>query len=171
MSDEAIQPANFTRQGDQMIVRFQLTLDNHVDEVWAALTRSDQLARWLAPGEIEPRVGGAARMDFGDSGIVIQSTVSAFEPGRLLEYSWSGAREATRPLRWELEPMGAACVLTLTLTTPASEDPDRAAAGWAAHLEMLAATLAGVSIHFPYTLFKAAREAYSQQIWALQQVA
>lgn len=171
MSDIAIQPADFSRDGGSVIARFQLTLDNHVEEVWDALTRPDRLPQWLAPGEIEPRVGGAARMDFGDSGIVIESTVTAFEPCRLLAYSWSGPREPARPVRWEIEPLGAGSVLTLTLVTPASDDPDRAAAGWAAHLEMLAAALAGVPIHFPYQLFKAARETYGAQLMALPKAA
>ena len=171
MSDFTIQPADFSRDGDRVVVRFQLTLDNHVEEVWAALTQPDRLPLWLAPGAIEPRVGGAARLDFGDSGIVIDSTVTAFEPPNALEYSWSGPREAARPLRWEIEPLGAGCVLTLSLSTPATDDPDRAAAGWAAHLEMLAATLAGVPIHFPYQLFKAARETYATQVQALAQAA
>jgi len=171
MSDTAIQPADFARNDDKVVARFHLTLDNHVEEVWDALTRSDRLPQWLAPGEIEPRVGGAARLDFGDSGIVIASQVTAFEPQRVLEYSWSGPREAERPVRWEIEPLGAGCVLTLTLTTPAGDDPDRAAAGWAAHLEMLAAALAGVPIHFPYQLFKAAREHYSAQVQALAKAA
>lgn len=171
MTDTAILPADFTRDGDQMIARFSLTLDNHVEEVWAALTRSDRLPLWLAPGEIEPRVGGAARLDFGDSGIVIESTVSAFEPQRRLAYSWSGPREPERPVRWDVEPLGAGALLSLTLVTPAVDAPDRAAAGWAAHLEMLAAMLAGVPIHFPYQLFKAARETYAAQLQALPQAA
>jgi len=171
MSDISIQPADFTREGDQVVARFRLNLDNHVEEVWAALTRSDRLPQWLAPGEIEPRVGGAARLDFGDSGIVIDSTVTVFEPMRRLEYSWSGPREPERPVCWEVEPLGAGSVLTLTLKTAATDDPDRAAAGWAAHLEMLAAALAGVPIHFPYQLFKAAREAYSSQVQSLPKAA
>lgn len=171
MSDIDLQPADFTREGDKVVVRFRLTLDNHVEDVWAALTRSDRLPQWLAPGEIEPREGGAARLDFGDSGIVIESRVATFEPPHVLQYSWSGPWEAERPLRWEIEPLGAGCVLTLTLTTPAADDPDRAAAGWAAHLEMLAAALAGVPIHFPYQLFKAARESYAPQVAALAHAA
>ena len=55
--------------------------------VWAMLTEPAQMAQWLAPGRIEPERGEAVRIDFADSGIVIDSRVTAFIPGRLLEYS------------------------------------------------------------------------------------
>jgi uncharacterized protein YndB with AHSA1/START domain len=159
-----IPPVTFTRDGQTVRARLHLMLDNHLDEVWAALTRADQLVQWLAPGDIELCVGGRARLNFTDSGIVIDSTVSAIKSPNLLEYSWSGPGEPVRPVRWELEPVGAAVGLTLTLGVPADEDAGRSAAGWAAHLDMLAAALAGVPIKFPFELFKAAREAYRSQL-------
>ena len=160
-------PASFTRHGERVEAKLSLMLENNQHEVWAALTAPENLPLWLAPGEIEPHVGGAARLDFVDSGIVIESTVSAFDPPRLLEYSWGGPGEPPRPVRWELEPVGAAVLLTLTLSVPINEDPGRSAAGWAAHLEMLAAALAGVPTKFPFELFKAARESYRAQLAAI----
>jgi hypothetical protein len=47
---------------------------------------------------------------------------------------------------------------------PADEDAGRAAAGWEAHLEMLAAALEEVPIKFPFETFKAARDAYRQEL-------
>ncbi|MBS0409268.1 MAG: SRPBCC family protein [Proteobacteria bacterium] len=166
MSDIGIEPAVFERRGDTIQASLSLVLDNHMDEVWAALTQPARLVDWLAPGEIELKPGGAAKLDFADSGIVIRSTVSAIEAPKLLEYSWSAPGEPDRPLRWELEPLGAMVRLNLTLTVPASEDAGRSAAGWAAHLEMLAAALAGVPIKFPFEVFKAARDEYREQLAA-----
>ena len=128
--------------------------------LWTALTDSSRLPLWLAPGEIELREGGAARLNFTDSGTVIDSVVTAFDPGLLIEYSWSGPGEPLRPVRWELDPVGAGATVTLTLQIPAGEDAARACAGWHAHLEMLAAALEGVPIKFPFDLFKSARDAY-----------
>ena len=164
VTEPALTPATFTRAGETIQAQFHLTLDNHVDEVWAELTDPQRLPQWLAPGHIDLRPGGGVRLDFADSGIVIDSAVTAIEPQRLLEYSWSGAGEPARPVRWALEPIGAATDLTLTLTVPAEEDAGRSAAGWAAHLDMLAAALAGVPIKFPFELFKAARDAYRAQL-------
>ena len=166
MFEPEIMPAAFSRKGDRIEGRLSMLLDNHLEEVWAALTQPQHLVQWLAPGRIEPHVGGAARLEFADSGIVINSMVTAFEPLRALEYSWSGPGEPTRPLRWTLEPIGAAVRLTLTLNLPESEDAGRACAGWAAHLEMLAAALAGIPIKFPFEVFKAAREVYREQLVA-----
>jgi len=146
--------------GDEAEAIFGRTFDHPPQAVWAALTQSDLLAQWLAPGKIELFLGGHVNLDFGDSGIVIYSQVSAYSPGRLLEYSWSGSGDTLRPLRWEVAAVEGGTHLSLTLTMPASEDVARSCAGWEAHLEMLAATLEGVSIKFPFEHFKAAREAY-----------
>lgn len=167
MSDAAYLTARFTPQAETITAEFRLTLDNHLEEVWAALTEPGWLAKWLAPGTIELREGGAARVDFGDSGGTIESRVTAFEPRHLLEYSWSTPGEPLRPLRWELEPIGPATLLTLRLTVPANEDAGRAAAGWAAHLEMLQAALIGVPSKFPFEAFRVARDAYREQVAGL----
>jgi uncharacterized protein YndB with AHSA1/START domain len=166
MSDPVFEPAQFTRKGDLIEARVELMLDDHVEQVWAMLTEPQHLVQWLAPGQIELRLGGGAKLNFTDSGVVIDSTVTAFEPLHLLEYSWSSPGEPKRPVRWELEPVGPVCRLILTLSVPASEDAGRSAAGWAAHLEMLAAALAGVPIKFPFEVFKAARETYRAQLSA-----
>jgi uncharacterized protein YndB with AHSA1/START domain len=139
------------------------TYEDAAPAVWAALTDPALRVSWLAPGDIDLKVGGRARLDFIDSGIVIDSDVTAMEIGRVLEFSWSGPGESPRPLRFELTADGEATILTLTLTLPDEEDVGRSCAGWSAHLEMLAATLAGVTIKFPFERFKAARQAYRAQ--------
>jgi uncharacterized protein YndB with AHSA1/START domain len=139
-------------------------LDHPASAVWGMLAEPERMAEWLAPGRIEPRIGGAVRLDFADSGTVIESAVTAFEDGRLVEFSWSQPGEPTRPVRIALAPDGAATELTLTVRTPDGEDPARAAAGWAAHLAMLEAALAGAPIGFPFETFKAARETYKAAV-------
>ncbi len=159
--------AAFARKGGAVQGSFDLMVENHVDEVWSALTQPGELVNWLAPGTIEPRIGGRVRIAFQDSGRVIDSTVSAFEPMRLLEYSWSAPGEPARPIRWELEPVGPETRLVLTVTVPKDEDAGLACAGWGAHVEMLLAALAGVPTAFPRNIFKAARELYGVEVAAL----
>jgi len=158
----------FAREEGRIKARFGFTLENRPDEVWAALTVPERLAEWLAPGRIDPRPGGAVTLNFADSGLFIDSVISDIAPWKVLEYSWSAPAEPPRPVRFELEPVGPATGLVLTLTLPPDEDAGRAAAGWAAHLEMLAAALAGVPIPFPLDIFKAARDAYRAQLTADQ---
>lgn len=135
-----------------------------VADVWAAITEPASLAQWLAPGQIDLRAGGVVRIDFQLSGTPIDSRITAFDPPWLLEYSWSsagssassaGARE--RPLCWILEDHGASTRITLALSLAKADDAAKACAGWAAHLEMLAAYLEGVPISFPLQQFKAYR--------------
>ena len=158
-------PGRITRRAEAIEITLIRHLDHAAATVWTFLTVPARLPEWLAPGVIDARVGGRARLDFVDSGTVIDSEVTAFEPGTLLEYSWSGPGEPLRPVRWALDIEGPqACRLNLTLTTPPEDDAGRGAAGWEAHLEMLAAALEGVPMRFPFERFKAARDAYRARL-------
>jgi uncharacterized protein YndB with AHSA1/START domain len=143
-----------------MEIHVRRSYTQSVDRVWNALVRSDRLAEWLAPGSIEPFKGGQAKFNFVDSGIVIGSTVSEFDSPRAVAYSWSGPGEPNRPLRFETSVSGEGTILTVKLQLPSGEDAARTAAGFEAHLEMLAAALAGTPITFPFAMFKAMRAAY-----------
>jgi len=165
MSDDAT--ATLSRHGELFVGVMTRVSDHPPAELWRMLTDPAKLPEWLAPGRIEPRVGGTARLDFPDSGTVIDSQVSAWDAGRTLEYSWSSPGEPARPVRWDIAPDGAGTHLTLTLRIPDGEDPSRACAGWEAHLQMLEAALEGVPIKFPFERFKAAREAYRAKVAGL----
>jgi uncharacterized protein YndB with AHSA1/START domain len=154
----------FEPKGEQVEAHMSITLDDRVERIWGMLTRPEHLAQWLAEGEIEPKAGGRARLNFDQSYVVIDSIVTAYDPPRLLEYGWSSPGEPVRPARWVIEPVGGVARLDLTLTLPASEDVARSCAGWAAHLEMLAAALAGAPTKFPLPTFKAARAAYDAKL-------
>ncbi len=150
------------REGGRWTAHIERHLDHSPEAVWAMLTEPAELAKWLAPGSIELREGGAARLDFEDSGIVIDSTVTAFEPGRVIEYGWNGRDEPERPLRFELAPQANGSRLQLTLSIPADEDIAKSCAGFESHLLMLIAALEGVPIKFPFERYVAARKAYSE---------
>ena len=173
MFDLAEPIATFIRKDDVIAIQIRRDFEASPDRLWRALTRPEDLVQWLAPGTITLAVGGAAQLDFGDSGIIIDSLVTAVTPGQRLEYGWNGPGETPRPLCWEISPIDGGARLTLSLSLPASEDAGRAAAGWAAHLEMLAAALAEVPIRFPFASFKSAREAYrvavadAEAAWAI----
>ncbi|MCC7320870.1 MAG: SRPBCC domain-containing protein [Rubellimicrobium sp.] len=144
----------------------QLTrrLDHGRETVWRMLTEEAQIAQWLAPGTIEPHAGGRVRIDFGDSGLVIDSQVTACDPPSRLGFSWSSGTAPLRPLVWDLEAAGGGTLLTLTVTLPGDEDIAKACAGFDAHLEMLAAALEGVPMKFPFEHYLAARRAYQAML-------
>ena len=143
-------------------------LDHAQERVWAMLTDPSCFVDWLAPGELELKRGGAAKLNFTDSGIIIDSTVTACDPPRLLEYSWSGPGEPNRPVRWETAPDGSGTRLALTLRIPEEEDIARACAGWESHLMMLLAAIEGVPIKFPFERFQATRNGYKSLVEAIR---
>ncbi|WP_166258061.1 SRPBCC domain-containing protein [Marinobacter salicampi] len=149
-------------QGNQVSVCLKREFEHDPGRVWAMLTDSACLGNWLAPGTLDLRLGGAVKVDFGLSGTPIDSRVTALRHQRLLEYSWSAGSDPERPVRWELKPVEQGTLLKLTLTLPEDERMAVSCAGWDAHLEMLAAALEGINIHFPADRFRQAREGFSQ---------
>lgn len=162
MTDDNESLGSIEHRGEVYHAKLERLIPHPPAAVWSQLTDPGKFVDWLAPGEIELAAGGAAKLNFVDSGIVIDSTVSAFEPERLLEYSWSGPGEPLRPVRFELEPVGEHTRLTLQLTAPDDEDMARSCAGWEAHLMMLLAAIEGVPIKFPFERFQTTRASYDQ---------
>lgn len=157
---EANELGTIKHVGNRFEARIERTLEHDREAVWRMLTDSSLLPQWLAPGDLSLRRGGAARLHFPESGTNVDSVVTEVDPPRLIEYSWSGAGEPDRPLRWEATATPGGTRLSLTLAIPDSEDIARTCAGWEAHMEMFAAAMEGVPIKFPFERFKAAREAY-----------
>jgi uncharacterized protein YndB with AHSA1/START domain len=166
MTDNNEDLGTIERDGDQFVAELTRDVEHPPTAMWAMLTDPDKLVEWLAPGDIELREGGQAKLNFTDSGIVIDSTVTSFEPEQVIEYSWSGPGEPLRPLRFEVDSTADGCRLTMTLRTPSDEDIARSCAGFEAHLMMLLAALEGVSIKFPFERFLETREAYNKMLAA-----
>lgn len=139
-------------------------LEHEPEAVWEMLTDPARIPEWLAPGEIALRQGGQAKLNFTDSGIVIDSTVSAYDPPHLLEYSWSGPGEPERPIRWQTRAVEGGTELTLTVRVPEDEDISKSCAGWEAHLMMLLAAIEGVPIKFPFERYLETREKYGAML-------
>lgn len=164
MTEDSFALGRITRTDTGYCGQLSRLFAQDVAAVWAMLTEPALMAQWLAAGSIELQEGGAVRIDFADSGIVIDSRLAEFVPGRVLGYSWSSGDQPLRPLRWALHEEGAGTRLSLSVQLPAGEDPARACAGFEGHLEMLAAALEGVPIRFPFDLFLQARAAYAGQL-------
>lgn len=160
MADGDSELGTIRRLGNTFEATITRAFDHDQATLWAMLTDSAKLPLWLAPGTLALRTGGEAKLNFPESGINVDSLLTAIDPPRLIEYSWSSPGQPLRPLRWEISPAAGGAQLTLTLSIPDDEDIARTCAGWDAHLDMLAAALEGVPIKFPFERFKAAREAY-----------
>lgn len=142
-------------------VRIERWLPGPPERIWAYLTDSEKRGTWLAPGEIEPRVGGRVEHRFRHAdlsaektpparfgeyadGHVMHGTVTRCDPPRLLGYTWgdaSGDSEVT----FELFPEnGGEVRLVVTHRRLRSrEGMANVAAGWHTHLGILLDRLAG----------------------------
>jgi uncharacterized protein YndB with AHSA1/START domain len=70
----------------------EIVLPSPPDEVWEALTNSDQLSAWFGgPVELESRRGGSVRFTSAD-GTERRGVVEAFEPERSLAFRWRAIR-------------------------------------------------------------------------------
>ena len=166
MDDTPFSPGTLRRLAEGFEGRLEREFPHPPEAVWKMLTDPAAMAQWLAPGQVEPRLGGAVRIDFADSGTVIDSQVLEFEPQRVLAYSWSHGDEPQRPLRFALSAVDGGTHLVLGVGIPAGEDAAKACAGFEGHLDMLAGALEGVPIKFPFQRFLDARAAYNQQLGA-----
>jgi uncharacterized protein YndB with AHSA1/START domain len=96
------------------VLRYVRHIDRPVEKVWAALTIPERVADWLGKAVIEPRVGGAYTITFGDDHSTATGTIQEFDPPRRLAYTWGDDLDAEHPgVVFELEPDGDGCRLTL----------------------------------------------------------
>ena len=107
------------------------------DEVWAALTQPDSVARWLAaPGEIDLSAGGSFELRLND-GHTLGARVRAVEPARLLELDWADAADEPSIVRFELQSDGGGTVLVLDHRRVNARLGMRYMGRWARHLDRL----------------------------------
>lgn len=142
------------------MVRIERWLPGPVERIWAYLTESEKRGKWLAPGEMEPRVGGRVEHRFrhadlshekvppakyGDyvEGHVMYGTVTRCEPPRVLGYTWGDGAEDSE-VTFELEPRGDEVLLVVTQRRLRSrEGMASVASGWHTHIGILLDHLEG----------------------------
>ena len=112
------------------------------EEVWAALTEPDSLARWLAaPVDVDLRSGGPFRLKLAEDETV-DGRVRAVEPPRMLELDWCRRGEEPSILRFELNPNAGGTVLVLDHRRIDAQVGMRYAAQWERQLLKLDVTVA-----------------------------
>ena len=133
----------------------QRLLPGSVDRVWAYLTESELRRQWMASGIMDMRVGGKVELvwrndelsrsggnkpaEFGEEHR-LESEITELDAPHRLGISWG----STGGVTFELEPVGD--MVRLTVTHRRILEPEmqlNISAGWHAHLDVLAARLAG----------------------------
>ena len=122
---------------------FVRQLPGPIERVWAYLTDPKFLAKWLSDGVVADFVGGEMRFQMGAVG-----RITAYQPPRLLEYTWNEEDASVGPVvdslvRWELAEVGSGVRLTLTHFRLPENEVLGHGAGWHAFLQRLAACIDG----------------------------
>ncbi|KQS59864.1 hypothetical protein ASG36_02145 [Geodermatophilus sp. Leaf369] len=129
---------------DRRTVTFVRVLPAPPGRVWTALTSSADLGVWLAPATIEPRVGGAVRIEFGGEDRTTGSVLT-WDPPHTLEHEWHHPGDDRSVVRYDLRAVDGGTELTLVHQLLQSGQAPGYGAGWHAHLDALAARLTGAT--------------------------
>lgn len=135
--------ADFRIENNLCTMRFERRFDRPIEEVWAALTEPELLAKWFYPLQGRHAVGETIFIPWDETGLT--STVVAYEPPRLLAYTWHQPGEPESIVRWELTPRGdgTSFVLLHTLPVLGPAGPAGTLSGWHEHLDTLVDLLRG----------------------------
>jgi uncharacterized protein YndB with AHSA1/START domain len=125
---------------DRCAVRFQRLYDFTALELWSALTDPQRLRRWLAEApRFEGGVGGGVTIAFGDG--TTEGRILTWDEPRVLEYEWRFPGEDESVVRFELLPQEYGTLLLLDHRRLGRTSGTGYAAGWHAHLDVLAGAI------------------------------
>jgi uncharacterized protein YndB with AHSA1/START domain len=145
-------PTSRLKAEDAVVMKIEIAATP--EEVFRALTDKEELRAWWVEGgsnnwELEKRVGGkwsAQGQDKSCGNWQLWGEILAFDPPRVLEYTWHEELELERNcaptvVRYELEAIGNATRLTLTHSGFGTdkEGLERYRGGWPGVLELLQA--------------------------------
>jgi uncharacterized protein YndB with AHSA1/START domain len=132
------------KAGSRWTLTFSRWVPHPPEKVWRALTEPEHLEAWF-PTTIEGELVAGAQLLFShrdDAAPPSRGEMIAFEPPRLLEFTWGDGDR----LRFELKPEQSGTGLTLVDTFDEQGKAARDAAGWHACLDALVAHLSGDAI-------------------------
>lgn len=128
--------------GGKGVVRMEGRYHTDIDDLWSALTVAQRLARWIAEVEGDLRLGGQFRATF-TSGWEGPGRVDVCEPPRRLLVTFTPGEEDETIIEAELFADADQTILILEERGLLLDELAEHGAGWQAHVEDLAAHLAG----------------------------
>jgi uncharacterized protein YndB with AHSA1/START domain len=124
------------------VVRMEDNFDTDAKDLWSAVTDPQRLARWVAQVDGDLRLGGAFRATF-TSGWEGPGRIDVCEPPRRLQVTMSPGRDDQTVIEAEVIPEGDQTLLVVEERGLPLDEAAAHGAGWQAHIEDLAAHLAG----------------------------
>lgn len=148
----------FGREIGPGTVRIERILPGPVERVWSYLTDSEKRGQWLASGQMDLRVGGAADLTFRHSqlsdepapepyaqyeGYTSHGHITEIDPPRLLSFVWPSEGDESE-VTFELSKEGNDTLMVIThKRLPSRKEMANVAGGWHAHLAVLIDRLSG----------------------------
>jgi uncharacterized protein YndB with AHSA1/START domain len=113
MSDAHESLGTYQQHGDELEVRFERFYPRSIETVWSALTELERLKDWMGASLVEARVGGRIELMIG--GVQpMTGRILAWEPPKVLEFTWSNADTENSIVRYELFRDGAGARMIFT---------------------------------------------------------
>ncbi len=147
-------------------VLFERRLGAPRERVWRALTDPQELGGWLAPADIDLRVGGAVVFKFDDG--VERGTITELREPEVLAYTWNEGKTDSL-VRFELEPDGDGTRLTLRHIFEGDVEFASYGGGWHHHLEQLVGQVAGSPIAWDTNRFRELKAEYERRAQQLRE--
>jgi len=166
-------------------IQFERLLPGPAERIWDYLTKSELKAKWLAAGEVEPRVGGKVEFHFKHSnlseaddpipekykamegGTYFEGRVTEWNPYKKLSYTWGEDTGEESEVTYELIPKKNDKVLLRLTHRRLGDDPDTlisVGAGWHTHLGILADRLEGKSPKGFWKVHNPMEKAYEKRL-------
>jgi uncharacterized protein YndB with AHSA1/START domain len=116
--------------------------DTDIHDLWSAVTDPDRLSRWLATVDGELRLGGSLHARF-TSTVEAPGRIDVCEAPRRLQVTFGLGTADETVMEAQLTPVGDRTRLIIEERGLPLEEAPSHGAGWQAHVEDLAAHLAG----------------------------
>ncbi|MGH7022162.1 MAG: SRPBCC family protein [Caulobacteraceae bacterium] len=157
------------KRGDEYEVVFVRRLAKPIEKVWAALTVPERIADWFTEMTFTPdvRLGARVTLRFANDDPpyrMAEGEVVAFEPPRLVAWTWPDKDHPNSIVRCELTPDGRGCALTFRQSGMGTKHLTGTAAGWQVFLDGLEGATAGVRTPGSVERERAIRPAYEAQL-------
>lgn len=159
MNAHASAVSNYGEMIEPTTLKIQRVLPGPVERVWEYLTKGELRRQWFAGGDMEMKLGASFELVWRNNELTnppgklpdgftgehkMTSTIVECDPPRKLAFTWGMG--ATGQVSFTLEPRGGERTL-LTVVHTGLTDPNmcsKVAPGWHAHIDVLAARMAGV---------------------------
>ncbi len=131
------------RDGDHRWVEMEFLVRGTPEQVWNAVATGPGLSSWFTETQVEERVGGSIRFDFG-GGMTSSGVVTGWQPPHRVTYEETDWAEGAPPLATEVTVIarGGRCVVRMVHSLFTSDDQwddqfDGFESGWRGFFEIL----------------------------------